>query len=187
MSIRWLGRARLDNIAVTSFCIISWPLTSVSCRLECAAVNHGAINCQFDWLQHRLMYRTYIRCSVLSLWPPSLERDKMFLEKKRWSPSNSHSSLLDQYWSAGKAAAVAERFMLAFYCDDRGVWPDQRLKAFQSAGGSIICHAQTWWLIRYTDASIIWKTNFFVYSPCGLLKKLLTLLFFCGFVECVDR
>lgn len=109
------------------------------------------------------MNRNYVRCSVLSLWPPSLpqECDKMFLENKRWSPSNSHSSLLDQYWSAGKAAAAAGGFTLAFYHDDRGVWPVQTLKASQAAGSSIIHRAQTWSAMRYADVSIIWNNGLF--------------------------
>lgn len=90
---------------------------------------------------------TYPFPSAQNTLPLCRERDKLFSiqqlrEKKRWSPSSSHSSLLDQYWSAGRAAAAAGRFTPAFYHDDRGVWPAQRLKASQLAGSSIICSAR---------------------------------------------
>lgn len=96
-----------------------------------------------------------IRCS------PSRRR-----EKKRWSPSGSHSSLLDQYWSAGRAAAAAaERFTPAFYHDDRGVWPVQQAKSLSARQRLYHLQRQTWWPMRYADVWIIW--NAVVFFSCG--------------------
>lgn len=110
-----------------------------------------SVYCKTQWL------------SDLSPWPLHFNHKQCYdreikkfwsrcVKKKRWSPSSSHSSLLDQYWSAGRTAV--ERFTPAFYDDDGGVWPMQWLKASQLTGGSIISSDQTWWPMRYADVSV---------------------------------
>lgn len=73
----------------------------------------------------------------------------------------SHLSLLDRYWSAGRAAAAAGRFTPAFYHDEMGVWPIQA-KSLSAWRRLYHLQRQTWWPMRYADVSIIWNPPLFL-------------------------